>query len=114
MTPETDPRQEVETVVTPGKGVRRILPVDPVGPTEINLARERRDHALTQRHPARLGLPPVPCGVVDRAVDDDIEGLARGIGMRDPNPAPRHRDGPPPRKRAAALTAIRRFLGVNR
>lgn len=112
MTPETDPRQEVETAVTPGKGVRRILSTDPVGPTEINLARERRDHALTQRHPARLGLPPVPRGVVDQAVDDDIEGLARGIGMRDPNPAPRHREGPPVRKRDAALAAVRRWVGA--
>lgn len=110
MTSEKDPRQEVETVVTPGKGVQLAVPGEA---TQINLARERRNHALAQRHPARLGLPPVPRGVVERTVaDDEIERGARIVGMRDPNPAPKHREGPALRKRDAALAAVRRWVGA--
>jgi hypothetical protein len=108
MTPETDPRQKVESVVTPGKGVRR-LPGELAEPAGIDLARHRRDHALTQRHPARLGLPPVPRGVVERTLPDaEIEGVARAIGMTDHGP--RHRVGGPIRKRDAARDAILRML----
>lgn len=53
MTPETDPRQEVETVVTPGKGVRLPAAV----PAQIDLTRRLRDESLLARHPARHGLP---------------------------------------------------------
>lgn len=103
MTPETDQDQKVETAVTPGKGV--FLP-PPDGATQINLARERRDYALSRRHPARLGLPPVPRTVSD----EELERGARIVGMRDPNPAPRHRNGGPVRKRDAVRTALLRLL----
>jgi hypothetical protein len=118
MTPETDPRQEVETVVTPGKGVRR-LPVDTGEATSINLARHRRDHALSQRHPARLGLPPVPRGVVERTTDDPdpLEKFARVVGMTDLEEKSRPRDvareeRPAPGRRERFVAAVSNTLAT--
>jgi hypothetical protein len=102
MTPDTNPDQHPG--VTPGKGVR----IAEAGePAEIDLARRRREYALAERHPARLGLPtqrPVPRTLSD----EEIEEGARIVGMVDR--APKHREGPPIRKRDAARAALRRIV----
>lgn len=108
MTPETDPRQTPDPVlsaVTPGKGTR--VP-------DIDLARQRREYAM-DRHPSMRAVRPIPRQPIVRTLpDEDIERGARIVDMRDPNPAPRHREGGPVRKRDAARSAVRRFLGVTR
>jgi hypothetical protein len=86
MTPETDPGQ------TPAR-VTSIVPA-------------QRDRAIG-RHPV-MAIPTRP--IPPRTLPDaDIERGARLVGMVD-GERPRHRQGPPVRKRDALLQAVRRAL----
>lgn len=119
MTPETDPRQNVDTAVTPGKGLH----------PEIDLA--RRIEETQRRHPARFSpdaygrygaLPLYEVGEAAtpqeraeaEAWSDDALDVSVGFGGATFGGAPivraRHRKGPPLRKRDAARAALRRML----